>query len=338
MSGEKIGERRALVLGVTGQDGSYLAELLLKKGYEVHGMIRRSATGNTRNIQHLIDDPNIFEKRFFLHKGDLADVNSIYRVIRDSAPMEIYNEADQDHVSWSHAMPAYSYDITGAAVGRILEAIRQIDPEIRYFQPCTSNMFGDPAETPQNENTRFNPTSPYAIAKTMAYYIVRHYRNTYGIFAVNGILFNHESPRRTPEYVTRKITLAAAEIAAGKRDKIALGDLSAEIDWGFAGEYMEVAWMALNHPEPDDYIIATGVTHSVREWLDEAFSVVGLDADKYYVVDERFMRPSKTGRLVGDITKIRSKLGFDPKVDFKKLIRMMVEHDAACLNGGGEDR
>jgi len=323
--------KKALILGVTGQDGSYLAEILLDKGYEVHGMIRRSATGNTCNINHLIKNIEVFEKRFFMHKGDLADVGSLYQIISSVQPHEIYNEADQDHVAWSFAIPSYSYDITGASVGRILEIIRQLNPRIKYFQPCTSNMFGDPDDIPQNERTRFNPKSPYAIAKISAFYTVRHYRNAFGIFAVNGILYNHESPRRTEEYVTRKITMAAARISLGLQDKICLGDLSAEIDWGYAKEYMETAWKTLQQDEPDDYIIATGETHIVKEWLHEAFRAVKLNADDYYVVDPRFMRPTKTGRLVGDISKANIKFGYSPKVKFHQLIKIMIDADLALL-------
>ncbi len=319
--------KKALILGVTGQDGSYLAEILLERGYQVHGMVRRSATGNTRNIDHLIRDEKIFENKFFVERGDLADVTSLYRIISSVEPDEIYNEADQDHVSWSFAMPAYSYDITGSAVGRILEIIRQINPKIRYFQPCTSNMFGDPEEIPQNENTRFNPKSPYAIAKAFAFMQVKHYREAYGMFASNGILYNHESPRRTEEYVTRKITKAAAMIASGLQEKISLGDMSAEIDWGYAREYMETAHAILQQDKADDFIIATGETHTVREWLEEAFGRVNLDPNKHLEINQKFMRPTKTGKLVGDIGKARNKFGFNPKVKFKDLVGIMVDAD-----------
>jgi GDPmannose 4,6-dehydratase len=223
---------KALIFGVTGQDGSYLADLLLEKGYEVHGMIRKSATGNTRNILHLMENRELFNKRFFLHRGDLADATSVYRIVSEVRPREIYNEADQDHVRWSFDMVGWSSDITATAVARNLEIIRQIDPKIRYFQPCTSNMFGLSEAEVQNEDTSFNPQSPYAIAKTFAYYMTRFYRQTFGIHASTAILYNHESPRRTPEYVTRKITQSVARIALKKQDKLVLGDLSARIDWG----------------------------------------------------------------------------------------------------------
>ena len=246
--------KKALIFGITGQDGSYLAEILLAKGYQVHGMIRRSATGNTVNIDHLLQDKRIFGKRLFLHKGDLADQTSIYRVINEVRPSELYNEADQDHVSWSYDMVDYSSDITGAAVARILETIRQIDPKIRFFQPCSSNMFGKTESEYQNEFTKFNPQSPYACAKAYAYYITRYYREAFGLFASTAILYNHESPRRTPEYVTRKITQSVARIKLGKQKELKLGDLSAHIDWGYAKEYMEAAWRILQCDKADDFV------------------------------------------------------------------------------------
>ncbi len=319
--------KKALVLGVTGQDGSYLAEILLEKGYEVHGMVRRSATGNTRNIEHLIQNPKVFGKQFFIQRGDLADPTSLYRIINTVRPQEIYNEADQDHVSWSYDMVGFSADITAAAVGRILEIIKQIDPKIRYFQPCTSNMFGQTDAIKQNEATPFNPQSPYACAKTMAYYFTRYYRQAFGIFASTAILYNHESPRRMPEYVTRKITQSVARIVCKKQDKLILGDLSAKIDWGYAKEYMETAWKILQLDKPDDFIVATGESHSVREWVDEAFSVVNLNPNDYLETNPKFMRPTKTSSLIGDISKAKKTFGFDPKIKFKKLVKLMVEAD-----------
>jgi GDPmannose 4,6-dehydratase len=311
---------RALILGITGQDGSYLAELLLAKGYEVHGMIRRSATGNTRNIDPLLD-------RIVLHRGDLADATSLYRIINEVRPREIYNEADQDHVRWSFDAPDYSYDITGAAVGRLLEIIRQVDRGIRFFQPCSSNMFGRAVETPQTEETPFRPQSPYACAKVLAYVLARHYRETYDMFACTGIFYNHESPRRAEEYVTRKVTRAAARIKLGRERELVLGDLSARIDWGYAKEYMEAAWNILQQGTPDDYIIATGEAHSVREWVDAAFALVGLDPDAYVKTDARLLRPASTTVLVGDASKARKAFGFEPKVRFDELVRLMVEAD-----------
>lgn len=324
--------KKALVLGVTGQDGSYLAEILLEKGYEVHGMLRRSATGNTRNIEHLLQDKEVFGKKFFIHRGDLADITSLYRIIKEVMPQELYNEADQDHVAWSFAIPDYSYDITGAAVGRILEIIRQVDPEIRFFQPVSSNIFGKPVEVPQRETTSLNPQSPYACAKVLAYTLVRHYREAYNIFAANAILYNHESPRRLEEYVTRKITKAVARISAGLQDKLILGDLDIKIDWGYAKDYMEAAWNILQQPEPDDFIIAAGEAHSIREFVEEAFSLVNLKPDDYVVIDKTLLRPTSTGLLVGDIAKAKKVLGFEPKVKFKDLVKIMVEADIKALN------
>lgn len=323
--------KKALILGVTGQDGSYLAETLLEKGYEVHGMLRRSATGNTRNIEHLLQDKEVFGKRFFIHRGDLADITSLYRIINEVKPHELYNEADQDHVAWSFATPDYSYDITGAAVGRILEIIRQVDPEIRFFQPVSSNIFGKPAEVPQRETTSFNPQSPYACAKVLAYMLVRHYREAYNIFAANAILYNHESPRRSEEYVTRKITKAVARISEGLQDKLILGDLDIKIDWGYAKDYMEAAWKILQQPEPDDFIIAAGEVHSIREFVEEAFSLVNLKPDDYIVIDKTLLRPTSTGLLVGDTKKAKKAFGFEPKVKFKDLVKIMVEADTKEL-------
>lgn len=319
--------KKALILGVTGQDGSYLAEILLEKGYEVHGMVRRSATGNTVNIEHLIRNPDLFNKRFFLCRGDLADPTSIYRIINSVKPREIYNEADQDHVAWSFDMVGYSLDITAAAVGRILETIRQIDPSIRYFQPCTSNMFGKTDITPQNETTPFNPQSAYACAKVFAYYMTRYYRQAFGLFASCGIFYNHESPRRTEEYVTRKITRAAARIACGKQDMLKLGDMSARVDWGYAREYMETAWRVLQLDKPDDFIIATGEAHLIREFVEEAFKALNLDPGKFVSTDPSLVRPTKTSMLVGDISKARNTFGYNPKIKFKELVKLMVEAD-----------
>jgi len=326
--------KRALILGITGQDGSYLAELLLDKGYEVHGMCRRSATGNTRNIDHLLADTDVFGRRLFLHRGDLADPTSLYRIISGVGPREIYNEADQDHVGWSYDSVGFSMDITGAAVGRVLEIIKQVDSSIRYFQPCTSNMFGQTGSATQNELTPFNPQSPYACAKVMAYHLTRYYREAFGIFASTAILYNHESPRRTVEYVTRKITRAVARIACQQQEKLVLGDLSAVIDWGYSREFMEAAWQMLQLDAPDDFVIATGEAHSVREWVDEAFSIVGLKADDYVEIDQSLLRPTKTSVLVGDISKAKQAFGFDPRVSFRPLVRLMVEADLKETESG----
>ncbi len=312
--------RKALIFGITGQDGSYLADILLEKGYEVHGLIRRSATGNTKNIHHIMD-------RIILHQGDLADSTSIYRVINDVRPHELYNEADQDHVSWSYNSVGYSCDITGAAVGRILEIIRQIDPGIRFFQPVSSNIFGKVTQIPQTEATPFRPQSPYACAKVFAYVLSQYYRDVHGMFVSTGIFYNHESPRRNESYVSRKITKAAVKIAMGLQDKLKLGDISAEIDFGYARDYMEAAWHIMQLDYPDDFILCTGETYSIREFLEQAFAIVGLETEKYVEYDEQFIRPGKTDNLVGDYSKANKAFGFKPKVRFKALVKMLVEHD-----------
>jgi GDPmannose 4,6-dehydratase len=319
--------RKALIFGVTGQDGSYLAELLLEKGYEVHGLYRKSSTGNTSNIKHLMHDAGVYGKKFFLHRGDLSDPTSLYRVISEVRPHEIYNEADQDHVRWSYDMVGYSSDITGAAVGRILEIIRQIDPGIRYFQPCTSNMFGITESEIQNETTPFNPQSPYAVGKTFAYFMTRYYRQAFGMHVSTAILYNHESPRRTPEYVTRKISQSVARIVLGKQDSLVLGDMSARIDWGYAREYMQAAWSMLQQDSPDDYVIATGEAHSVEEFVWEAFRYVNLDPAKYVKTSAEFIRPTKTSALIGDSFKAKTSFGFTPAVRFPDLVKLMVEAD-----------
>ncbi|MDD5751569.1 MAG: GDP-mannose 4,6-dehydratase, partial [Candidatus Peribacteraceae bacterium] len=283
-------KKKALILGITGQDGSYLAELLLDKGYDVHGLIRRSATGNTKNIDHLLD-------RITLHRGDLADATSLYRTITAVHPQEIYNEADQDHAGWSYDLVDYASDITGAAPGRILEIIRQTDPTIRFFQPLTSNMFGLTERETYNEDTPLNPQSPYACAKEYAWALTKYYRQVHGLFASTAIFFNHESPRRTESYVTRKITKAAVRISLGLQKELKLGDMDAKLDFGFAGEYMEAAWKILQLDKPDDFVIGTGEAHSVREFAEEAFRAVGLKAADYVSVDPALLRPGKTHTL-----------------------------------------
>ncbi len=314
------GKKKALIFGITGQDGSYLAELLLEKGYEVHGMIRKSATGNTKNIEHIMD-------KITLHKGNLTDPVSIYKIINHIHPEEIYNEADQDHVSWSFDMASYSYDVTGAAVGRILEIIRQIDPQIKYFQPLSSNIFGVPFESPQTEETKVNPQSPYACAKVFAKVLCKYYRDVYGMFVSTAIFYNHESPRRTDEYVTRKITKAAVRISKRLQKKLYLGDLSTRVDFGFAKEYVGSAWNIMQLDKPDDFIICTGETHSVEEFLEEAFRQVGLNAKDYVEYDKQFERPGKTGDLVGDYSKATRAFEFEPRVKFKEIVRMLIEND-----------
>ena len=317
-------KKKALILGITGQDGSYLSEILLEKGYEVHGLIRRSATGNKKNIMHILD-------KITLHKGDLADSTSIYRIINEVRPDEIYNEADQDHVGWSFDSVGYSCDITGAAVGRILEIIRQLNPKIKFFQPLSSNMFGKTSEALQTEDTPFRPQSPYAAAKVLAFVLSRYYRDVFGMFVSTGIFYNHESPRRMEEYVTRKITMAAARISKGLQKKLYLGNLDAKIDFGYAREYMETAWRILQLDKPDDFNICTGEVHSVKEFLEEAFKCAGLNPDDYVDFDPRFARPGETSALQGDYSKAKKAFGFEPKVRFKEIVKLMVEHDLRLL-------
>ena len=312
--------KKALILGVTGQDGSYLAELLLAKGYEVHGMYRKSATGNTKNIKHLMD-------KIKLHKGNLTDPVSMYKIIDNVRPDEIYNEADQDHVSWSFDMAGYSYDVTGASVGKILEIIKQVNPKIKFFQPLSSNIFGIPEESPQNENSPLRPQSPYACGKVLAYVLSKYYRDVFGMFVSTAIFYNHESPRRTEDYVTRKITKSAVRIKKGLQKKLYLGDLSTKVDFGYAPEYMEAAWSIMQLDKPEDFIICTGETHSVREFLEEAFKQLGLNVSDYVEYDKQFERPGKTGDLVGDFSKATKAFGYQPKVKFKELIKMLIEND-----------
>ncbi len=312
--------KKALILGITGQDGSYLAELLLSKGYEVHGFIRRSATGNTVNIDHLLE-------KITLHRGDLADTTSLYRVIAAVRPQEIYNEADQDHAGWSYDVVDYASDITGAAPGRVLEIIRQLDPSIRYFQPLTSNMFGLTDAVTQNEETPLRPQSPYACAKAYAWTLTKYYRDVHKLFASTAIFFNHESPRRTPSYVTRKITKAAARISLGLQDKLFLGDTTAKLDFGYAAEYMEAAWNILQLEKPDDFVIGTGEAHSVQEFAEAAFEAVGLKAADYIQVDPKLLRPGKTSTLIADYAKAKKAFGYEPKVKYKDLVKIMVDYD-----------
>jgi GDPmannose 4,6-dehydratase len=316
--------KKALILGVNGQDGSYLAEILLEKGYEVHGLIRRSATGNIRNIEPI-------RERLTLHYGDLADPVSLHRVIAEVRPAEIYNEADQDHAGISFQIPAYNYDVTGAAVGRLFEIVRQVDKSIRIFQPVTSNMYGVASECPQNEQTRFNPMNPYACAKAFAYNLSHMYREAYGMFVSVGIFYNHESPRRTEDYVTRKITRSVARIKLGLQEKLVLGDLSALIDWGYSREYMEAAWSIMQLDLPDTFVIGTGEVHSVKEFVDEACACVGLDPELYVESSRQLYRPAANSVLQADIGKARKAFGFDPQVKFKELVRIMVEHDLEDL-------
>ena len=312
--------KKALILGINGQDGSYLSEILLEKGYEVHGLIRRTSTGNLENVQDILQEIE-------LHYGDLSDPISLYHIIRTIKPVEIYNEADQDHAGISFQIPAYNFDITGSAVGRILEIIKQIDSGIRFFQPVTSNMFGKTTISPQNENTPFNPQNPYACAKTFAYNLSKMYRDVYSMYVSIGIFYNHESPRRTDEYVTRKITKAAARIKLGKQNEIILGNINAIIDWGFARDYMEAAWEIMQLNKPYTFVIGSWKAHSVKDFLELAFNEVKLDYKEFLKTDKKFMRPAENSILLADSSKAKKVFNFQPKTNLKKLVKMMVNHD-----------
>ena len=331
--------KRALITGITGQDGSYLAELLLAKGYEVHGLIRRASTFNTDRIDHIYQDPHEIGARFFLHYGDLANSEQLINLIYNLQPNEIYHLGAQSHVKVSFEVPEYTGDITGLGTTRILEAIHRSGIKTKFYQASSSEMFGA-APPPQNEKTAFCPRSPYAAAKVYAYWMTANYREGYQIFACNGILFNHESPRRGQTFVTRKITRALANILAGKQKKLYLGNLEANRDWGYAPEYVETMWLMLQQDEPDDYVVGTGEAHSVREFLEEAFSYAGLDWREYVEIDPRYFRPTETEFLLADAAEARQKLGWEPKVAFKELVRIMVDADmeAAGLDPIGEGK
>jgi len=321
--------KRALITGVTGQDGSYLAEFLLAKDYEVHGIIRRSSSFNTQRIEHIFRDPHDPDARLLLHYGDMIDDLGLERVLDRVRPDEIYNLAAQSHVRVSFDQPVYTVDATALGTIRLLEAVRNVglEKDARFYQASSSEMFGDVLESPQTEKTPFNPVSPYACAKIFSYYAVANYRKAYGLQASNGILFNHESPRRGETFVTRKITRGIAKILVGTEQKLYLGNLDSSRDWGFAGDYVEAMWLMLQQDEPDDYVIATGVNKTVREFLIEAFSAVDLDWEKYVEIDSRYFRPSEANSMTGDASKAREKLGWEPKVDFKALVRMMLSSD-----------
>ena len=318
--------KKAFLTGITGQDGSYLAELLLGKGYEVHGLIRRSSTFNTDRIDHLYRDFHDPDTRLFLHYGDLSVSGQLMDLLHSIAPNEIYHLGAQSHVRVSFDMPEYTGDITGMGTLRILEAIRKTGIKTKFYQASSSEMFGA-ATPPQSEKTTFHPRSPYAAAKVYAYYIVQNYREAYGIFAANGILFNHESPRRGETFVTRKITRAATQIKLGLKEKLYLGNLDAKRDWGFAGDYVEAMWMMLQQEKPDDFVIATGETHSVREFAEKVFAKLGLDYNKYVMVDQRYFRPTEVDVLLGDSAKAKKILGWQPKISFENLIDMMIAAD-----------
>lgn len=323
--------KRALITGITGQDGSYLAEFLLEKGYEVHGIIRRASTFNTSRIDHLYRDPHINGTRLFLHYGDLADSVQMVKLLYELKPDEIYNLGAQSHVRVSFDIPEYTGDVTGLSTVRLLEAIREagLTQDVRYYQASSSEMFGKVHEIPQRETTPFHPRSPYGCAKVFAYWLTVNYREAYKLHASNGILFNHESPRRGETFVTRKITRAATRIKLGLQDKLYLGNLEARRDWGYAKEYVEVMWLMLQQDNPDDYVCATGETHSVREFCEECFGLLDLDWKEYVEYDARYERPSEVDLLVGDASKLKKQIGWEPKVKFKDLVRIMTEADLA---------
>ncbi|MDF1536209.1 MAG: GDP-mannose 4,6-dehydratase [bacterium] len=318
--------KKALITGITGQDGSYLAEFLLSKEYEVHGIIRRASTFNTERVDHIYVDPHEKGARFFLHYGDLADSGQIDNLIYNIRPDEIYHLGAQSHVRVSFDIPEYTGDVTGLGTTRILEAIRRSGVETRFYQASSSELYGN-SPPPQSESTPFEPRSPYAAAKLYSYWMVVNYREGYGIHASNGILFNHESPRRGETFVTRKITRALARILSGKQDKLYLGNLKAKRDWGFAPEYVQAMWLMLQQDEPGDYVIATGETYSVEEFLHEVFGYAGVDPDRHVEIDRKYFRPTEVDVLEGDALKARKTLGWKPKVKFSELVRVMVDAD-----------
>jgi GDPmannose 4,6-dehydratase len=316
--------KRALISGITGQDGSYLAELLLEKGYDVHAIVRRASTTNYWRIEHLLD-------RITLHPGDLLDQLSLIRVIETVRPYEFYNLAAMSFVPASWDQPLLTGEFNAQGVTRALEAVRQVDPKIRFYQASSSEMFGKVREIPQTELTPFHPRSPYGVSKAFAHYITVNYRESYDLFAVSGILFNHESPRRGLEFVTRKVTDGVARITLGLSDTLALGNLDAQRDWGFAGDYVRAMWMMLQQDRPDDFVVATGKSHSVRELVEVAFGHAGLDWRKHVTLDPRFLRPAEVDHLIGDATKARNVLGWTPEIDFVTLVKMMVDADVRRL-------
>jgi GDPmannose 4,6-dehydratase len=317
-------KKRALITGITGQDGSYLADFLLEQGYEVIGMIRRSSTVNFERIKHIQD-------KITLAPGDLMDEVSLIGLLREHRPTEVYNLAAQSFVQTSFSQPVFTGEVTGLGVTRILDAVRIVDPEIRFYQASSSEMFGKVVEVPQRESTPFYPRSPYGVAKVYGHWITVNYRESYNLFACSGILFNHESPRRGLEFVTRKITHAVAQIKLGLANELRLGNLDAQRDWGYAKDYVKAQWLMLQQDQPDDYVISTGHTHSVRRFCEVAFGHVGLDYQQYVTQDERFMRPAEVDLLVGDPTKAREKLGWEPETSFEELVVMMVEADLKLL-------
>lgn len=319
--------KKALITGITGQDGSYLAELLLEKGYEVYGIIRRSSSFNTSRIDAIYEDPHVDKPKLRLVYGDLNDASSLNKILRDIQPDEIYNLGAQSHVRVSFDVPEYTGEVTGLGAVRLLEAIRDVGIKPKFYQASSSEMYGKVLEVPQKETTPFYPRSPYGAAKVYAYWITVNYREAYNLFACNGILFNHESPRRGETFVTRKITRAVARIKMGLQQDLFLGNLDAKRDWGFAGDYVRAMWMMLQTEKPDDYVVATGETHSVREFLDLAFGHVGLDWNQYVKIDPRYYRPTEVDLLIGDPSKAKKELGWEPKVSFRQLVMMMVDED-----------
>jgi GDPmannose 4,6-dehydratase len=333
--------KRALITGITGQDGSYLAEILLDKGYEVFGLVRRSSTFARDRIDHLTrpdegEAATARSRRIHLLYGDMNDGISLNRIVRDVQPDEVYNLAGQSHVRVSFEMPEHTADIDAVGALRLLEALREAKPDARYYQASSSELYGNPETSPQDENTPFRPRSPYAVSKLFAYWMTNSYRDAYNMYAVNGILFNHESPRRGENFVTRKITLGAARISLGLQDRLVLGNLDARRDWGFARDYMEAAWLILQQPDPEDFVIATGESHTVREFLDEAFGYLDMDWHQYVDTDPRYLRPSEVNAVVGNADKARRVLGWVPATPFRDLVRMMVEADLALLKSGAE--
>ena len=321
--------KKALITGITGQDGSYLAELLLSKGYEVHGVIRRASTFNTQRIDHLYNDPHVLGTRLFLHYGDLADSSQITKLLYELRPDEIYNLGAQSHVRVAFDVPEYTGDVTGLSTVRLLEAIREsgLTKDVRFYQASSSEMFGKVHEVPQRETTPFHPRSPYGCAKVFSYWLTVNYREAYNLHASNGILFNHESPRRGETFVTRKITRAATRIKMGLQNELYLGNLDAQRDWGYAKEYVEVMWLMLQQDKADDYVCATGETHTIRAFCEECFGLLDLDWKKYVKHDVRYERPSEVELLIGDPAKLKRQIGWEPKVKFKELVRIMTEAD-----------
>jgi GDPmannose 4,6-dehydratase len=320
-----VAGRRALITGITGQDGSYLAELLLEKDYEVFGMTRRASTENVERIAHLVDRVNLIQ-------GDLLDPPSLDSALRTAEPHEVYNLAAQSFVPTSWNQPVLTAEFTGVGVTRMLEAVRSVDPDIRFYQASSSEMFGKVREVPQNEQTPFYPRSPYGVAKTYGHYITVNYRESFGLYAVSGILFNHESERRGLEFVTRKISDGVARIKLGLADELRLGNLDAERDWGFAGDYVEAIWLMLQQDEAEDYVVATGETHSVRQFCELAFAHVGLEAEPHVKTDPEFLRPAEVDQLVGDASKAQAQLGWEPRHSFRELVERMVDADVARLS------